>query len=47
MEKKLTAHEEKLSETKQKISANSQSVLLIGNTNDTIILDETSLHQDF
>lgn len=37
MEKKLMAHEEKLSETKQKISANSQSVLLIGNTNDTIM----------
>ncbi|MGN2620490.1 ABC transporter substrate-binding protein [Bacillus stercoris] len=37
MEKKLTAHEEKLSDTKQKISANSQSVLLIGNTNDTIM----------
>lgn len=38
MEKKLMAHEEMLSETKQKISANSQSVLLIGNTNDTIMV---------
>ncbi len=37
MEKKLTAHEEKLNETKRKISANSASVLLIGNTNDTIM----------
>ncbi|MCK8100205.1 MULTISPECIES: ABC transporter substrate-binding protein [Bacillus] len=37
MEKKLTAHEEKVNETKRKISANSQSVLLIGNTNDTIM----------
>ncbi|MCI4135969.1 ABC transporter substrate-binding protein [Bacillus vallismortis] len=36
MEKKLTVHEEKLNETKREISAKGETVLLIGNTNDTI-----------
>lgn len=37
MEKKLTVHEEKLNETKREISAKGKTVLLIGNTNDTIM----------
>ncbi|MCI3984504.1 ABC transporter substrate-binding protein [Bacillus vallismortis] len=37
MEKKLTVHEEKLNETKREISAKGETVLLIGNTNDTIM----------
>ncbi|CAN2252684.1 ABC transporter substrate-binding protein [Bacillus vallismortis] len=37
MEKKLTVHEEKLNETKREISAKGKTMLLIGNTNDTIM----------